>query len=395
MAARSQSNPAANASSAVGEEDKSADIPAEPVPVAQAIVVDEEVGTENQKLKIMERENQKLKMMERERVENEEEILRHQKEDAMICTEEKKRRNKCRMYIFIVVVIIAGVGAYIGTRGSSTDDAEGEPTPIADQGDSPTAATSFNPTTSPTGPPSELILYDAPTPEDCEKIAAGVAVEGEDELLERSFNMLINIQLTAQTDIQVLLLDFQDRFQQVLVLDLAGCLMQNNTVVIANEIAPAGRSLQDNPYKIANGIVTAGVFEDMASQVESETCHAAIVNLLLKLRGEERMIALLGIILEVEGEKDLEEKLQLGPPFDQITVIQVSSIDLRQLLVLVQPKYQVRLLQHSRQRLPLHLPLPRHHPHHLHLARHQRLRHPPHSCLRNLQHSCLRNLQHS
>jgi hypothetical protein len=71
---------------------------------------------------------------------------------------------------------------------------------------------SFNPTTSPTGPPtgppSGLILYDAPTPEDCEKIGAGVAIEGEDQLLERSFNLLIENQLTVQTDIQGLLLDF-------------------------------------------------------------------------------------------------------------------------------------------------------------------------------------------
>jgi hypothetical protein len=80
--------------------------------------------------------------------------------------------------------------------------------------------------------------------------------------------------------------------------------------------------MQNNPYVIANGIVTVGVSEDMACQVESDTCHAVVVNLILKLRGEERIIDLLAIILEVVGENDLEEKLQLGPPFDQITVIQ-------------------------------------------------------------------------
>jgi hypothetical protein len=106
-ARRKQSNPAANASSAVNEEEKSEDIPVDPLTVAQAVVVDKEVGTENEKLKIM----------ERERIENgeEKEILRRQMEDAMIHTQEKKRRNKRRMYIFIfvVVVIIAGVGAYL------------------------------------------------------------------------------------------------------------------------------------------------------------------------------------------------------------------------------------------------------------------------------------------
>jgi hypothetical protein len=139
---RKQSNPAADASSAVNEEEKSEDIPVEPVAIAHAVVVNED--TENQ--------------MERERIENgeEKEILRRQLEDAMIRTEEKERRNKRCMYIFIfvVVVIIAGFGAYFGTRGSSTDNAEGGATPsIADQGDSPTAATPA-PTPGPTASPT-------------------------------------------------------------------------------------------------------------------------------------------------------------------------------------------------------------------------------------------------
>jgi hypothetical protein len=63
---------AANAFSAVNEEQKSEDIPAAKVTVAQVVGVDEEVGTEKQKLKIM----------ERERIENEG-VLRRQREDAM------------------------------------------------------------------------------------------------------------------------------------------------------------------------------------------------------------------------------------------------------------------------------------------------------------------------
>jgi hypothetical protein len=94
-------------------------------------------------------------------------------EDAMIRTEEKKPRNKRCMYIFIfvVVVIIAGVGAYFGTRDSSNDNVEGEATLIADQGDSPTAATPAptpEPTPSPTRDPTSSRTRDptpTPTPE--------------------------------------------------------------------------------------------------------------------------------------------------------------------------------------------------------------------------------------
>jgi hypothetical protein len=91
----------------------------------------------------------------------EKEILRRQMEDkmedTMKRTEEKKPWNHRRMYIFIfvVVVIIAGVGAYFGTRDSSTDNAEGGATLIVGSTPAPTKS----PTKSPTNPPTP-----APTP---------------------------------------------------------------------------------------------------------------------------------------------------------------------------------------------------------------------------------------
>jgi cytoskeletal protein RodZ len=138
-------------------------------------------------------ENQKLKMMERERIENGEqnEILRRQMEDAMVRTEEKKRRNKRCMYIliFVVVAIIAGVGAYFG---------------IADQGDSPTAATSVNPdvpakpTPAPTtAAPSEIPTtgprFDPPSEEDCAAIANGDALTNQEGAIVNEFNLTIDV----------------------------------------------------------------------------------------------------------------------------------------------------------------------------------------------------------
>jgi hypothetical protein len=109
--------------------------------------------------------------------------------------EEKKRRNKCRMYILIFVVasIIPGVGAYFGTCDSSTDNAEGGATPIVDQGDSSTAATSFNPTTFPTGPPTSIPLFDAPSEEACAAIANGDALTNQEKAIVNKFRLMIYV----------------------------------------------------------------------------------------------------------------------------------------------------------------------------------------------------------
>jgi hypothetical protein len=195
-ARRKLSNLAANALSAVNEEEKSENIPVEPVAVALAFVANEEVGKANQKLKMMQEEQA------RERIENEKEILRLEMEDAMIRIEEKKGRNKRRMYIFIfamvVVVIIAGAGAYFGTRGSSTDNVEGGATPIPDQGDSPTVPDVPAPTPAPTtAAPSEIPtsvpLFDPPSEEDCAAIANGDALTNQEGGIVNEFNLMTDL----------------------------------------------------------------------------------------------------------------------------------------------------------------------------------------------------------
>jgi hypothetical protein len=78
-------------------------------------------------------------------------------------------------------------------HGSSTDNAEGEATPIADQGDSPTAqhrstqmySTVPAPTTAaPSEIPTSGPLFDPPSEEDCAAIANGDALTNQERAIQ-------------------------------------------------------------------------------------------------------------------------------------------------------------------------------------------------------------------
>jgi hypothetical protein len=328
LAAReSQSNPAANASSAVNEEEKSEDIPVEPMPVA-SFVVKEEVGTEIQK----------LKMTERERIENgvENEILRRQMEDAMIRVEEKKRRNKRCMYIciFVVVAIIAGVGAYFGTRGSSTDNAEGEATPSADQSDSPTAATSFNPTTPAptTAAPTPSPLFDPPSEEDCAAIANGDALTNQEGGIVNEFDLTIDVTFvpTSETDMNDALMDeLMKPIQQYLMPSLVGCVVEDSRRLDAPVIRGSRKLDTSLRYIILNAIANGEYLAEESCEQDAEApCYRVSVNLQLFLKEETRFFTLIDFIAaDFDGSaRPLVDRLGLADPFKRIELVGVSSL---------------------------------------------------------------------
>jgi hypothetical protein len=298
------------------------------VPVA-SFVVNEEVGTENQK----------LKMTERERIENgeENEILRRQMEDAMIRTEEKKRRNKRCMYIciFVVVAIIAGVGAYFGTRGSSTDNAEGEATPSADQSDSPTAATSFNPTTPAptTAAPTPSPLFDPPSEEDCAAIANGDALTNQEGGIVNEFDLTIDVTFvpTSETDMNDALMDeLMKPIQQYLMPSLVGCVVEDSRRLDAPVIRGSRKLDTSLRYIILNAIANGEYLAEESCEQDAEApCYRVSVNLQLFLKEETRFFTLIDFIAaDFDGSaRPLVDRLGLADPFKTIRLVGVSSLN--------------------------------------------------------------------
>jgi hypothetical protein len=214
-------------------------------------------------------------------------------EDAVTRTEEKKRRNKCCIYIFIfvVVVIIAGVGAYFGTRGSSTDNAEGEATPIADQGDSPIAATSFNPTTTTSSKiPTSVPLFDPPSEEDCAAIANGDALTNQEKAIADEFNLAIDVTFvpTSDTDMNDALMDeLMNVIQQYLMPLLVGCVVEDSRRLDAPVIRGSRKLQTSLRYVILNAIANGEYLAEEFCEEDAEAwCYRVSVNLQLFLKEE-------------------------------------------------------------------------------------------------------------
>lgn len=55
--------------------------------------------------------------------------------------------------------------------------------------------------------------------------------------------------------------------------------------------------------------------------------HWATTTYVIKLKGDDQILDVIGIISQVLGDDSLVEKLGLGAPFDQISVTYVSGAD--------------------------------------------------------------------
>lgn len=97
----------------------------------------------------------------------------------------------------IAVIILAIIGGVAGFLLSQSPD----PEPVTAQATTnvPTLVsenyTTAPPTNLPSGAPTELIKYDPPSEEDCDDIRSKQPVEGQQELLENSFDVLLDVTL--------------------------------------------------------------------------------------------------------------------------------------------------------------------------------------------------------
>jgi hypothetical protein len=235
------------------------------------------------------------------------------------------------IFIFVVVAIISGVGAYFGTRGSSTNNTEREATPSADQGDSPTAATSFNPTTSTTGPitaaPTTSPLFDPPSEEDCAAIANGDALTNQEGAIVNEFDLTIDVTFvpTSETDMNDALMDeLMKPIQQYLMPSLVGCVVEDSRRLDAPVIRGSRKLDTSLRYIILNVIANGEYLAEESCEQDAEApCYRVSVNLQLFLKEETRFFTLINFIAaEFDGSaRPLVDRLGLADPFKTIKLV--------------------------------------------------------------------------
>lgn len=267
-------------------------------------------------------------LIERRMMEQENERLRQVMEEQSRVHEQKKRRNKV-IVIVLVLLIAGGVGAFFGLQGGTSEDQ-------SDVGvtEMPRPFTS-NSTSSPTSNPTESLDYGPPTPEECERISAGLSLVGEESMETLSADVQFDIKLADDTDLNSLLPDLQKKIEEYLVLNLIGCpsnidqrrLREGNHAMDIAYLKPI-RRLNKLRYLVARAEVTVGIKGGASCQKESPSCKNAVATLYLVLRGKEEHFWVFGLIdAALPIDNDVRPELLLDAPFDTVIVRRIDSSD--------------------------------------------------------------------
>ncbi|KAL3941566.1 MAG: hypothetical protein SGBAC_004094 [Bacillariaceae sp.] len=138
--------------------------------------------------------------------------------------------NKRIMIIIgaLVLLIAACCGAYFFTKGKAEEAAI--PVVVVPNTPAPTVPLPItpgptpNPSTTPSLVPTlPLPKYEPPSPEDCQALSNGLAVEGQEDMVVRKFQIILNVYLTFNTNSGEVATDLKLSIQEDIVPELAGC----------------------------------------------------------------------------------------------------------------------------------------------------------------------------
>ncbi|CAJ1932037.1 unnamed protein product [Cylindrotheca closterium] len=271
-------------------------------------------------------ENDARRLREQER---EEEHRREKEREAL----KQAEKTSKQVILLVVLVLIAGaylagaflVGAYFGAPGiSKGGDAaavnEGNDQKPAD--DTTSESPSSDPTMAATNPPSLSPLYPRNTLDDCERIARGVDVSLQSELIPKFFDIRMDVSLTLQlSDLSEVVEEMELRIQRILGPRLADC--------------PNARRLRQTDWKrrlqietnvIGNARFNAEYQPDQSCDASAPSpCIRVVTKLNLFLKGEEDTLPLANRITSRFGEQELTETLGLTAPFNKIEVVGVTA----------------------------------------------------------------------
>jgi hypothetical protein len=210
--------------------------------------------------------------------------------------------------LLALAAVGGGVAAVILVNDRSSSSPSNIPTTLEPSQNEATKS----PTAADTSSPTTASIYDPPTPEDCLAIANGIALDGQDEMIARSFDIDMDVTLDVGSNLNDTLLgDLERSLQTVLAPALTGCSDGSSS-----------------NYVVGNAYIVVESKGDQPCEVDSEeACFHAVAVLLLYLKGEEKLLTLFGLISNVFGEHLLVDTLGLSPPFKHVETTFVSSND--------------------------------------------------------------------
>ncbi|KAL3938074.1 MAG: hypothetical protein SGBAC_006941 [Bacillariaceae sp.] len=256
---------------------------------------------------------------EERRARVEDEIARQREEEqnalATAKRDKKRQKNKCMLAAFVFILITGGVVAWMlvsDADSSNPKDLSQNVTVLA-----PTTEQSGAPSSSPSiqeeadnvpndsGPQSQTT---------CAAIRNSTLVSGQEDLAVQEYDILMDVMLDSETrDLSPLTIELQDKIQRFLLPSLAGCSMER-------------RRLQIELY-IINALVNAevNIGPSCLDDDSSSPCHLYAIHLDIYVQRTVSSADFSKDILEKFQEAPLVERLGLLTPFQNITVVNISS----------------------------------------------------------------------
>lgn len=272
----------------------------------------------------LERENQEL----RDQLEHE----RRQSYDRQSLSSETKNRQrfskKCKLITAVLFVILfAGAGAFFVTRSSATPSFPFGAKQISIP---PTFAPTPAASAPKTDPPTQELVYEPPTREDCDTMRSGGRLEGEEGFRVSRYNVELDAELTPTATVEDVLAAMANATQQILIPDLVGCLGTQRRRLSHFQLRRGmiKRIPRYNPnrYAIATGnsTIRLAVGRSCESGSGGPCLGIDVILHLTAKNAQEKQFVFQSLIIETFGPNDLATTLGLDALLTSIKLIDVK-----------------------------------------------------------------------
>ena len=179
----------------------------------------------------------------------------------------------------------------------------------------------------PTSAPT-FLAYNPPDTEQCESIRQGQEIQGQEEMIENNFALVINGTLSQDADIESVKAALTNSIQKIIMPKLSGCDESDLQRRRLRRGVMKRRRLQD-PYAYIVGNVVVVDITSLGVCVENQTCESFQVDIILYTQGGEvNTIGLIGRISDAfNNGESLVVQLDIDQFFDQVELVGVLALD--------------------------------------------------------------------
>ena len=209
----------------------------------------------------------------------------------------------------------------------------GKPNELESQLDTTKESTTVSPTSAPsntvpifgfTNSPTEIIVYDPPTLEECLEISNGR--NPENDSIARNFTLNLEVKLYFQVgDFDALLPALEEKMQEYLAPTLAGCSGISNRSLVRKG---RQRSTNNDYYSISHAQFEIALPSNpITCDFDADICFLVNADLALFLKQKETVESLIDKISNV-FQVNLVDKMDLAAPFEKVELVDVFLMDL-------------------------------------------------------------------